>query len=212
MKIRNGFVSNSSSSSFIVAFKRLPETVEELKEMLFGDNNFVSFYDEKASALEVASRVFNDLAKQAKDLSVSEVIDRAASGVLYYDNGSFLSMLERNNSISWYEFYKEEEDKVDQQMRDKYGANVDRYTINRDKDHKIISAREKKRWQKKIDDAHKKADEKHKTAVNDFVKKWLKENPKSKIRIFHYSDNQGETLLEHGEIFAALPNLRISHH
>lgn len=36
MKIRSGFVSNSSSSSFIVAFDRYPESPEDIKELLFG--------------------------------------------------------------------------------------------------------------------------------------------------------------------------------
>jgi len=35
MKIRNGFVSNSSSSSFIVFFKKKPGTVKEIKDYLF---------------------------------------------------------------------------------------------------------------------------------------------------------------------------------
>jgi len=37
MKIRSGFVSNSSSSSFIVYFKEVPKSKEELKKLLFGD-------------------------------------------------------------------------------------------------------------------------------------------------------------------------------
>src|SRR5674476_1326593 len=37
MKIRNGFVSNSSSSSFIVAFPEKPTSVMHLQKMLFGD-------------------------------------------------------------------------------------------------------------------------------------------------------------------------------
>jgi hypothetical protein len=37
MKIRIGFVSNSSSSSFIVAFRNKPKTVEEIKKLMFGD-------------------------------------------------------------------------------------------------------------------------------------------------------------------------------
>ncbi len=37
MKIRNGFVSNSSSSSFVVAFPRRPKSAEDVREILFGD-------------------------------------------------------------------------------------------------------------------------------------------------------------------------------
>ena len=36
MKIRTGFVSNSSSSSFVVAFSHRPKSVKDLKEMMFG--------------------------------------------------------------------------------------------------------------------------------------------------------------------------------
>jgi len=35
MKIRSGFVSNSSSSSFIVSFKKVPENKNELRNLLF---------------------------------------------------------------------------------------------------------------------------------------------------------------------------------
>jgi hypothetical protein len=36
-KYRSGFVSNSSSSSFIVRFDSIPTSVEEVQEVLFGD-------------------------------------------------------------------------------------------------------------------------------------------------------------------------------
>jgi len=36
MKIRNGFVSNSSSSSFLVAFPRNPKNLEDVQDMVFG--------------------------------------------------------------------------------------------------------------------------------------------------------------------------------
>lgn len=41
MKIRNGFVSNSSSSSFIVSFDKKPSSAEELREILFGDKEYI---------------------------------------------------------------------------------------------------------------------------------------------------------------------------
>ena len=63
MKIRNGFVSNSSSSSFIVAFEKTPESISELNEMLFGDStSFPDPYgDKKYPSLEVSEVVFNDM-------------------------------------------------------------------------------------------------------------------------------------------------------
>ena len=36
MKIRNGFVSNSSSSSFVVAWQKKPKTIEDINRFLFG--------------------------------------------------------------------------------------------------------------------------------------------------------------------------------
>jgi hypothetical protein len=38
MKIRNGFVSNSSSSSFILKLDKIPTSVEETRVMLYGEN------------------------------------------------------------------------------------------------------------------------------------------------------------------------------
>ena len=61
MKIRNGFVSNSSSSSFLVAFK--PEeikTVDALNETLFGEDEIHEGYD----TYKITETVWNDIQKQ----------------------------------------------------------------------------------------------------------------------------------------------------
>ena len=54
MKIRNGFVSNSSSSSFIVIFPRAPTSAEDLHELLFGKSHLVI----DAYADDVCSHIF----------------------------------------------------------------------------------------------------------------------------------------------------------
>lgn len=65
MKIRMGFVTNSSSSSFIVAFDKVPNNWEEVLEMLFGsDKETVEEYGLSMETKEVAQRVFDDISKQ----------------------------------------------------------------------------------------------------------------------------------------------------
>lgn len=63
MKFRNGFVSNSSSSSFIVEFKKVPKTKKELQKILFGSRaEYHSPYcTDYYSTEEVAEIVWNDI-------------------------------------------------------------------------------------------------------------------------------------------------------
>jgi hypothetical protein len=70
MKIRTGFVSNSSSSSFIVAFAKVPESQEELQQMLFGDDEKFSIYGDTFLTADVAAVVWRDL-KVAKPIRFS---------------------------------------------------------------------------------------------------------------------------------------------
>ena len=73
MKIRRGFVSNSSSSSFLIFVDKKPATIEETQKLFLGDDEFYPnpyhdpdssyFNDRPASypAKVVASDVFESL-------------------------------------------------------------------------------------------------------------------------------------------------------
>ena len=45
MKVRNGFVSNSSSSSFLVALPDDPKNVEDVRKMFFPDQKLYDIYE-----------------------------------------------------------------------------------------------------------------------------------------------------------------------
>jgi len=79
MKIRTGFVSNSSSSSFIVAFPHKPKSVDDLKEMMFGKQewHYTGIYGYKEadiSTQQIAEAVFADITKKATKKQVFESI------------------------------------------------------------------------------------------------------------------------------------------
>ena len=72
MKFRWGFVSNSSSSNFILAFNKKPRSVKELQKLLFGDKKFLTGYDEYAAGTDlIAEAVFAQL---KKPLELDEIL------------------------------------------------------------------------------------------------------------------------------------------
>jgi hypothetical protein len=63
MKIRSGFVSNSSSSSFIIASKLPIKTAEDLEKVLFGEKKLVTCFDYQFDSKLVAEYLFHGMKK-----------------------------------------------------------------------------------------------------------------------------------------------------
>ncbi len=82
MKIRSGFVSNSSSSSFIVAFNKVPRTLGETVDMLFNEKTaFGGTYSSSPTypVSEIAAIVLNDI-QSSKPASNKKIVDTILSG------------------------------------------------------------------------------------------------------------------------------------
>ena len=82
MKIRNGFVSNSSSSSFIVSFDKVPQNPNELCSLLFPDGRkeyHSPYNDDWWSVEQVTSIVWEDLVGQVC-LTKKDIADEFRGG------------------------------------------------------------------------------------------------------------------------------------
>jgi hypothetical protein len=95
MKIKSDFITNSSSSSFLVVFDELPKTVEEMKKILFGEREeFQNPYDDDQywKTTSISDIVLNDLTEVTKE-QVKDFFNGFTDDVLYEScslpNGKF---------------------------------------------------------------------------------------------------------------------------
>jgi hypothetical protein len=128
MKIRSGFVSNSSSSSFIVAFDKDPEDAKELKEIMFKDEETIYVSDfEKPCEYEtigIAERVLSDMKKKA---TKKEIVQAISCG--WYDgcpNSPDYCKDTKENKKQWDIFEKEWKKGAEKVAKDFISKNKDK--------------------------------------------------------------------------------------
>jgi hypothetical protein len=96
MKIRNGFVSNSSSSSFVLVFDKKPKSVDEVQTILFGDKKTITMYDQTITTKD-ASIVISQDVREKKRATLKDVIDTFKHRYYYHPNTSCVIWTGREN-------------------------------------------------------------------------------------------------------------------
>jgi len=187
MKKRLGFVSNSSSSSFIIIFDKEPQNAEDVKGMLFPNTDVVAYYDYNISSNVASDIIFRDIAKADID-TLGRNFEELIYAVKYYGSGE-----------EWLIDSKDEDLLEFLRLDDEVWGDWEKWkALPQDEKDKIEEEKQtvKERVLKKMFD------------------NFNRETKDKFVYTAEFSDNDGEIYctLEHGEVFEKVKHIRISNH
>lgn len=128
MKIRSGFVSNSSSSSFVVVLEKKPNSPEELKNVLFKDEEVVSYYDYSKTTEEVSQRVFNDIERFEKNSS--NLLENIVEGLNKWEWWRYEKYKLANGQTDWKKHDEDREKYIKDEVIPKANKFIEKYKNN----------------------------------------------------------------------------------
>lgn len=224
MKTRNGFVSNSSSSSFLLFLGQVPKSVEETKALLFSPNQteYINPYIwddtiEREWPIETVSEiVFSDIEtfmnyteKEKQECIHMELEDIACnfSQINIRDLEAYTDFLDywyrpiEKTGYIWLRKEPQERKPLYDLIFDEHipwpreGASPEEYEAYRDDDQKRNLEYDR--------------------LCSEYVQKIKDRLPTNKIIVkLEYSDNDGtlRCAMEHGNLFKNVSHIKVSHH
>jgi len=229
MKTRNGFVSNSSSSSFLLFLDRIPESIEDVKHLLFDStqSEYINPYvwddtiERDWPIEQVSEIVLADIEEflAYTEIEKSECIHADLQDIASDFSDKILKEMETYSNFLdfWNTPQKEELDSSGWvwPKKKKTREELTPYDLVFEEDQ---SYPQKGASQEEIDTYHAEQTvrwEKFYQLVATYVEKIVEKLPKNKqIVKLEYSDNDGtlRSAMEHGDLFKNVPHIRISHH
>ena len=215
MKIRNGFVSNSSSSSFILYFKEKPKNEEELKHLIFDENNIKNSivggeeYNGLVFPIDmITNTVFNDIDYES-NITVDNFLEKFKDDLYPSEYNIYeIKTLFENLDIKYN--FDEIEIELEKIGREKHD---ERYELIRN-----INNYTEEEYDNRFNKFYEKYDSKIEKIADEIYGVFLpifKE--KCKDNIFYeveYSDNDGEyfSFIEHSGVLDRITLMKINKH
>lgn len=203
MKVRTGFVSNSSSSSFLVLLDERPKNVGHLRELIFSETSDWHTHNGRESHTEIHEKVW-DPYDHASSFSTKE-----AAEYLGIPNEDEVCLLSKENSDNAVKFVAEA--LTSGGVEDKTLAIGYPDYPDTSYDTEEERAESQKKWEK----FHKTEEKWATTHARFLVRMLLKQHEGKWLCRFRASDNDSRlgATVEHGETFMYCPFwLRFSQH